>query len=172
MVQAWPGPARADVMVTQTPKGYDIDVVGPASTSEVLDAIANVTGVEIKGTPGDSAVNESHLRSASLERAIRTLLPHAGFVVSSDADGKPTAIIFMAASDDGVAPPPADAAVPDGSMPAPTDGGIPDGGAPDAPLPDQAVPDVPAADAPLPDDGSEPLPDAAPTGTQEGASGG
>lgn len=181
----WPCLARAEVTVTPVAKGYDVDVIGQASSAEVLEAIAGATGVEIKGTPGDTTVNESHLRSASLERAIRALLPRAGFVVSSDAEGKPVSIIFMAVSGDGGAPPPGDPTMPDaqdGSVPDQPDGTVPDGtapedAAPERPLPDSMAPDAPPPDEPAPDAGGEPPPDepppdAAPSGTQEGTSGG
>lgn len=175
---SWSGAALAEVTVTPAARGFDVDVTGQASTTEVLDAIANATGVEIKGTPGDAAVGENHLRGASLERAIGVLLPKAGFIVRSDADGKPVAIIFMAAPDAGGAPPDGGPAmgtgappVPDGSAPLLPDDSGPDGSAGGVP-PDAVSPEGAPQEAPPPDGSDQPAPDAAPPGTQDDGSGG
>jgi len=177
---SWPGAALAEVTVTPAAKGYDVDVTGQASTTEVLEAIVGATGVEIKGTPGDAAVSENHLRGASLERAIRALLPKAGFIVRSDAEGKPAAIIFMAVSDDGSRPPGIEAApppMPDGSAPLDPADGAADAAPADAPLPDGMAPEAPvqesvAPETPLPAGSAEPAQDPLPSGTQGEAPGG
>ena len=44
---SWSGAALAEVTVTPAARGFDVDVTGQASTTEVLEAIANATGVEI-----------------------------------------------------------------------------------------------------------------------------
>lgn len=90
------GAAHADITVKPVARGYDIDVTSETTASELVDAIANATGVDIKGEPEDTTVGVNHLRSASLERALRALLPKAPFVVRSDADDTPTEIIFLA----------------------------------------------------------------------------
>jgi len=177
---SWSGAALAEVTVTPAARGFDVDVTGQASTTEVLEAIANATGVEIKGTPGDAAVGENHLRGTSLERAIGVLLPKAGFIVRSDAEGKPAAIIFMAVSDDGSRPPGIEAApppMPDGSAPLDPADGAADGAPADAPLPDGMAPEAPVQDSvapetPLPDGSAEPAQDPLPSGTQGEAPGG
>lgn len=95
------GPALASVKVTPAQNGYDIDIDGEANATEVIEAIASATGVEIKGQPEDTAVGPDHLRNTSLERAIRKLLPKAPFAVRFDADDTPEAIIFLSPSQDG-----------------------------------------------------------------------
>lgn len=182
---SWSAAALAEVTVTPIARGYNVDVTGQASTTELLEAIAGVTGVEIKGTPGDAAVGENHLRGASLERTIRALLPKAGFIIRSDAEGKPLAIIFMPASDESSPPPGIDMAappLPDGSAPPEPADGTSDGAATDVPQADMPLPDGtdPAAplpdgttpDTPLPDGTVEPPQDPLPSGTQGGDSGG
>ena len=94
-------PAMAAVTVTPATKGYDIDVTGPSSASEVIDAIAGATGVVIKGEPEDATVGTNHLRNTSLERALRVLLPGAPFAVRFGEDDMPEEIIFLAPSQDG-----------------------------------------------------------------------
>lgn len=174
-----PLPAWAEVSVTPAARGYDVDVVGQVSSSEVLDAFATATGIDIKGAPEETTVAETHLRGASLERALRALLPHAGFVVSSDADGKPTAIIFMAASQDGGADVQPDSgvglgapAMPENSQTVLPDGGIPNGSAGAVAPADGMSPEMVPQEAPADDGSDEPSPGEAPAGTQGGASGG
>lgn len=94
------GPAVADVTVKPAARGYDIDIAGGTSASELIDAIANATGVEIKGEPEDATVGPNHLRNASLERALRMLLPKAPFAVRYDADDTPETIVFLSPSED------------------------------------------------------------------------
>lgn len=89
------GSVRAEITVKPTDRGYDIDITSEATASELVDAIASATGIDIKGEPAESTVGTNQLRNASLERALRQLLPKAPFVVRSDADGAPTAIIFL-----------------------------------------------------------------------------
>lgn len=88
--------ALAEVTVKPAAKGYDIDVTEEASASDVVDAIVEATGVDIKGEPDDTSVPVNHLRNVSLERALRILLPHVPFAVRFDADDTPQTIIFMA----------------------------------------------------------------------------
>ena len=95
------GAATADVTVKPATKGYDIDITGSASATELIDAIASATGVDIKGKPEDTPVGANHLRNASLERALRVLLPKAPFVVKSDDEDMPTEIIFLSPSQNG-----------------------------------------------------------------------
>lgn len=94
-------PATAEVTVNAAAKGYDIDITGNATASELVDAIVSATGVEIKGEPEDTTVGSNHLRNASLERALRLLLPKAPFAVRYDSDDMPEAIVFLSPSDDG-----------------------------------------------------------------------
>lgn len=89
------GSVAAEVSVSPAGKGYDIDVSGQVSTTEVLDAIAAATGATIEGYPEDGAIADNRIRGASLERALRALLPKAAFVVRFDADDTPAAIIFL-----------------------------------------------------------------------------
>lgn len=94
------GSVAAEVNVSPGGKGYDIDVSGQASTKEVLDAIAAATGATIEGYPEDGTVADSRIRGASLERALRALLPKAAFVVRFNADDTPAAIIFLSDTKD------------------------------------------------------------------------
>lgn len=94
------GAALASVKVTPTESGYDIDIDGEASASEVIDAIASAAGVEIKGQPEETAVAPNNLRNTSIERALRKLFPTAHFAVRFDADDTPEAIIFLSPSQD------------------------------------------------------------------------
>ncbi len=91
------GSAQAEVTVTPAAKGYDIDIVGQASVGELLDAIAK-GGITITGQPPDATITANHFRSASLERALRALLPHAPFVVRFAKNGVPEKIIFLSAA--------------------------------------------------------------------------
>lgn len=128
------GTAMADVTVKPAAKGYDIDITGDATASDLIDAIASATGVDIKGAPEDTPVGTNHLRNASLERSLRVLLPKAPFVVKSDEDGLPAEIIFLSpqtGSDPG-----------DGAD-------TPDGGA--APDPDTLTPPDDGTDTMMPD---------------------
>lgn len=95
------GAAAAEITVKPATKGYDIDITGEASASELIEAIASATGVDIKGKPEDTPVGANHLRNASLERALRVLLPKAPFVVKSDDEDMPTEIIFLSPSQKG-----------------------------------------------------------------------
>ena len=79
-------------------RGYDIDITEGTTASDLLDAIADAAGVEIKGEPEDTEVVPNHLRNASLERALRMLLPKAPFAVRYDADDTPEAIVFLSPS--------------------------------------------------------------------------
>jgi hypothetical protein len=101
MAAALCGPAAAGVTVTPAAKGYDIDIDGQASASELIEAIAGATGVEIKGQPEDATVGPNHLRNTSLERALRQLLPKAPFAIRFDADDTPETIIFLSPSQEG-----------------------------------------------------------------------
>ena len=92
------GSVAAEVTVSPAGKGYDIDVTGQVSTTEVLDAIAAATGATIEGYPEDGTVADNRIRGASLERALRALLPKAAFVVRFSEDDTPTAIIFLSDS--------------------------------------------------------------------------
>ena len=94
------GSVAAEVSVAPAGKGYDIDVSGQASTTEVIDAIAAATGATIQGYPEDGTVADNHIRGASLERALRALLPKAAFVVRFNADDTPAAIIFLSDAKD------------------------------------------------------------------------
>ena len=92
------GTAAAEVTVKPASKGYDIDITGDTTAAELIEAIASATGADIKGEPENTAVGVNHLRNASLERALRALLPKAPFVVKSDHDDMPTEIIFLSPS--------------------------------------------------------------------------
>ena len=92
------GTAAAEVTVKPASKGYDIDITGDATAAELIEAIASATGADIKGEPENTAVGVNHLRNASLERALRALLPKAPFAVKSDDDDMPTEIIFLSPS--------------------------------------------------------------------------
>jgi hypothetical protein len=94
------GSVAAEVNVSPAGKGYDIVVSGQASTKEVLDAIAAATGAIIEGYPEDGTVADNRIRGASLERALRALLPKAAFVVRFDADDTPSVIIFLSNAKD------------------------------------------------------------------------
>lgn len=95
--------AAAEITVAPAGKGFDIDITEQASSTEVVDAIADAIGVKVEGYPEEGPVAASHLRSASLERALRALLPKAAFVVRFNEDDTPAAIIFLSESKD--APP-------------------------------------------------------------------
>ena len=144
-------PALADVTVKPVDKGYDIDITEETSSSEVVDAIVEATGVDIKGEPEDSMVPANHLRNVSLERALRTLLPRVPFSVRFDSDDVPETIIFLAKTKDDASGDTADTA---------DDNEIPENPGPDPmdpPLPDystlQQSPDM-AGPPPMPDDPS------------------
>lgn len=92
------GTALADVTVTPTAKGYDIDVTDDASSSELLDAITKATGATIKGPPDEVTLSANHMKGTSLERAIRMLIPGANFVVRFGPDDAPAQIIFLSTS--------------------------------------------------------------------------
>ena len=94
----WCGAALADVTVKAASAGYDIDITEGTTASDLLDAIAEAAGVEIKGEPEDAEVAPNHLRNASLERALRMLLPKAPFAVRYDADDTPETIVFLSPS--------------------------------------------------------------------------
>jgi hypothetical protein len=94
------GSVAAEVNVAPSGKGYDIDVSGQASTTEVIDAIAAATGATIQGYPEGGTVADNRIRGASLERALRALLPKAAFVVRFNADDTPAAIIFLSDAKD------------------------------------------------------------------------
>ena len=94
------GPVAAEIIVAPSGKGYDIDITEQASSTEVVDAIADAIGVTVEGYPEEGPIAASHLRSASLERALRALLPKAAFVVRFNEDDTPAAIIFLSAPKD------------------------------------------------------------------------
>lgn len=94
------GSVAAEVSVAPAGKGFDIDVSGQASTTEVIDAIAAATGATIQGYPEDGTVADNRIRGASLERALRALLPKAAFVVRFNTDDTPAAIIFLSDAKD------------------------------------------------------------------------
>lgn len=119
-------PAYAQVTVTPAAKGYDIDIENQISAAELIDALAAATGANVKGQPQEATINPNHLRGASLERALRLLLPGAAFTLGFNADGKPTSIIFLSSpaqepapseESDGMAPPMDDPTAIDGSSP-------------------------------------------------------
>lgn len=93
--------AWSAVKVTPAAQGYDIDIDSPTSASELVDAIAAATGVEVKGEPEDVSVGPNHLRNTTLERALRKLMPKAPFAVRFDSDDTPEEIIFLSPSQDG-----------------------------------------------------------------------
>lgn len=137
VAMAWPAALRAEVTVTAAAKGYDVDVSDQASVSEVIDAIVTATGVKVVGAPEDGTIASLHLRSASLERVLRALLPHEGFALRFNADDTPDAIIFLSAENAAGAGDGADAG-PDGS----------DGGSePDTTEPDMTEPDSSGSDS-------------------------
>lgn len=166
------GAAQAEVTVVPAARGFDIDVSDQATSTELLDAITSATGVKIEGAPEDAAIGANHLRSASLERALRTLMPRAGFVVRSRGDGTPEAIIFLSTPlggdpDGAPSPVPVDPAAGNqqDAVPIPPDTPIPDGTIPDGPIPDGTNPD-----APIPD-GSADQPEVTPPDDQDGSGG-
>lgn len=95
------GTAWAEITVSPAARGYDIDITDQASSTELIDAIAAALGIKVQDYPADSTVAASQLRGASLERALRALLPTARFVVRFNDDDSPEAIIFLSASKDG-----------------------------------------------------------------------
>lgn len=101
MAAALCGPAAATIKIAPAEKGYDFDIDAQTTASELIDAIASATGVDIKGEPQDTTVGPNHLRNTSLERALRKLLPKAPFAVRFDADDTPEAIIFLTPSEGG-----------------------------------------------------------------------
>ena len=123
------GTAVADVKIAPAAQGYDIDIDGDTSATDLIEAIAAATGVEIKGEPEDVAIGANHLRNTSLERALRKLLPKAPFAVRFDSDETPEEIIFLSPAEDGGG----------------ADGGAGDTTEPsdDAPAEDPDVPDAP-----------------------------
>ncbi|MEI8177287.1 hypothetical protein [Aestuariivirga sp.] len=124
MGAALPCAAEAGVTVTAAAKGYDIDITDSVSTTELLDAITSATGATIKGQPEEMTVNANHLRSTSLEGALRKLLPGAGFAVRFSADNAPAEIIFLTAKDGAAAQGPDDGSSTgaDGNLDSGTDG--------------------------------------------------
>ena len=95
------GTAWAEITVSPAARGYDIDITDQASSTELIDAMTAALGIKVQGYPADSTVAASQLRGASLERALRALLPTARFVVRFNDDDSPEAIIFLSASKDG-----------------------------------------------------------------------
>lgn len=98
---ALPGTAWAEVTVKPAARGYDIDITEEATSSDLIDAIAEATGANVKGEPEDASLAPNHLRSTSLERAIRMLIPGAKFAVRFNDDDSPAEIIFLASGVDG-----------------------------------------------------------------------
>jgi hypothetical protein len=128
-------PAEAGVTVKPSAKGYDIDVDGPTKASELIDAIASATGVNVKGQPEETTIGPNHLHGTSLERALRMLLPKVPFAVRFDADDIPEAIIFLSPAQDGPASDGSDGAnsIDSGDVSTPVDApDTPDDGAPDS----------------------------------------
>lgn len=95
------GPAVAEITISPAARGYDIDITGQTSSAALIDALAGAIGAKVEGYPPDSPVASGHLRNASIERALRTLLPTARFIVRFDADDTPAAIIFLSSATDG-----------------------------------------------------------------------
>jgi len=95
------GTAWAEITVSPAARGYDIDITDQASSTELIDAIAATLGIKVQGYPADSTVAAGQLRGASLERALRALLPTARFVVRFNDEDSPEAIIFLSAAKDG-----------------------------------------------------------------------
>lgn len=95
------GTAWAEITVSPAARGYDIDITDQATSTELIDTIAAALGIKVQGYPVDSTVGANQLRGASLERALRALLPTARFVVRFNDDDSPEAIIFLSDSKDG-----------------------------------------------------------------------
>lgn len=107
--------AWAEITVSPAARGYDIDVTDPVSSTELIDAIAAALEIKVKGYPDESTVAANQLRGASLERALRALLPSARFVVRFNEDDSPAALIFLSAGKGGE--PGLELSEPGGSMP-------------------------------------------------------
>lgn len=112
MTLAWPASALAEITISPAARGFDVDITEQTSSTALLDALAGATGAKVERYPAESPIGASHLRSASLERVLRQLLPEARFVVRFNADDTPAEIIFLSAEDGQ-----ADAGVDDGSDP-------------------------------------------------------
>lgn len=93
------GAAWAEITISPATRGYDIDITDPTSSTALIDALAGAAGVKVGGYPADSPVATSHLRNASLERALRALLPTARFVVRFNSDDTPAEIIFLTSAE-------------------------------------------------------------------------
>ena len=91
-------PASAEVTISPAASGYDIDIIGPVSSTELIDVISAATGVAVKNRPEDTTINTNHLRSTSLDRALRKLLPGTAFTIRSGDEGAPAMIIFLSPS--------------------------------------------------------------------------
>lgn len=91
-------PASAEVTISPAASGYDIDITGPVSSSELIDVISAATGIAVKNRPKDTTINTNHLRSTSLDRALRKLLPGTAFTIRSGDEGAPAMIIFLSPS--------------------------------------------------------------------------
>jgi hypothetical protein len=121
LVFAMAGSALAGVTVSPAGRGYDIDIDGETSASELLDAIASASGATVKGQPQDATITTNHLRGTTLERAIRQLLPGAAFTIRFGEDERPDAIIFLSPEDgSSTAEGGSDSAAPDMSDPGST----------------------------------------------------
>lgn len=94
------GTASAGITISPAARGYDIDITEQTSSTALIDALAGAAAVKVEGYPAESPVAASHLRNASLERALRALLPSARFVVRFNADDTPAAIIFLSSAED------------------------------------------------------------------------
>ena len=92
--------AWAEITVSPAARGYDIDITDQASSTELIDAMTAALGIKVQGYPAESTVAAGQLRGASLERALRSLLPTARFVVRFNDDDSPEAIIFLSAAKD------------------------------------------------------------------------
>lgn len=89
------GTARAEITVSPVARGYDIDITEQTSSTALIDALSAAIGVTVAGYPPEKTIAKGQLRGASLERAVRALLPQARFVVRFNADNTPSTIIFL-----------------------------------------------------------------------------
>lgn len=93
--------AHAEITVSPVARGYDIAITEQTSSTALIDSMAAALGVTVQGYPADSTVSKTQIRGASLERALRALLPEARFVVRFNDDDTPAAIIFLSSGEGG-----------------------------------------------------------------------
>lgn len=134
------GAASAEITITPATRGYDIDITEPTSSTALIDALAGAASLKVRGYPVEGPVAASQMRNASLERALRALVPTARFVVRFNADDTPAEIIFLSSASDGD---------PGADMADPTDPAMMQ--VPEIPM--EAEPDMPMP--PEPADGAE-----------------